>query len=37
MLGKIAYEAIEKERAALDKIRLDMWNNPEGPYHELKT
>ena len=37
MLGKIAYEAIEKERAALDKIRLDMWNNPEGPYREFKA
>lgn len=34
MLGKIAYEAIEKERAALNEISLNMWNNPEGPYRE---
>ena len=34
MLGKIAIEAIEKERAALDKIRLDMWHNPEVAFLE---
>ena len=37
MLGKIAYEAIEKHRAELDKIRTDMWNNPEIAYREYKA
>ena len=37
MLGKIAYEAIEKVRPDLDKIRLDMWNNPEIAYREYKA
>lgn len=29
MLGNIAIETIEKEREVLNKISLDMWNNPE--------
>ena len=37
MLGKIALEAIEKEREALTKISLDMWAQPEGPYREFKA
>ena len=34
MLGNIAIEAIEKEREALNKISLDMWNNPEVAFLE---
>lgn len=37
MLGKIAWEAIEKERPVLDKMRMDMWNNPEGAFREYKA
>ena len=37
MLGKIAFDAIEKERKALDELRMNMWNNPEIAYREVKA
>ena len=37
MLGKIAFEAIEKERKALNEISLNMWNEPEVAFKERKA
>lgn len=35
MLGSIALEAIEKNRGAMDALRMTIWENPEGPYREF--
>ncbi len=32
--GKTAKTAIEKERAALEALSLEIWNHPEGPFAE---
>jgi len=35
MLGKIAFEAMERVQRDLEKASLKMWENPEGPYKEF--
>ena len=37
MSGKIAYEAIDKNRSQLEKLSLDIWACPEGGYHEYNA
>ena len=37
MLGQTAYKTIEANHDMLEKIALDMWANPEGPYREFKA
>ena len=37
MLGQIAYQKIEDERGKLEKLAMDIWANPEGPYREFKA
>jgi len=35
MLGKIAFEAIDKARGDLEAASKKMWENPEGPFKEF--
>ena len=35
MLGKIAFEAMERAQKELEEASLKMWENPEGPYKEF--
>ena len=37
MIGDIAYEAIAKARPVLDELSRNIWENPEGPYKEVKA
>lgn len=37
MIGFVAFDAIEKQRKDLDKLSLDIWENPEGAYKEFKA
>ena len=34
MHEQIAFAEIERWREKLDKLALDIWNHPEGPYRE---
>ena len=35
MLGKIAFEAMERAQKELEEASFKMWENPEGPYKEF--
>ncbi len=37
MIGKIAYEAIEKNRPIIKDLADKIWKNPEGPYKEFNA
>ena len=37
MSGKIAYEAIDKNRSQMEKLSLAIWACPEGGYHEYNA
>jgi len=37
MSGSIALDAIERVREKLEKLSIDIWNNPEGAYKEFKA
>ena len=37
MLGEIAFQAIDQAQERVEKVALDMWQHPEGPYQEVKA